>query len=71
MTQPRQLRINGQPTIAPARTVADLLEFLKIDPMRRGTAVALNEEIVARGRWGQAELQDGDSLEIIHPVQGG
>ncbi len=36
-----------------------------------GVAVALNGEVVPSGRWRQAELHDGDSVEVLAAAQGG
>lgn len=34
-------------------------------------AVAHNEEFVPRSRYASLQLQDGDRLEIVAPMQGG
>ena len=34
-------------------------------------AVAHNDEFVPRGRYAALQLQDGDRLEIVSPMQGG
>ena len=34
-------------------------------------AVAYNDEFVPRGRYAEIQLQNGDRLEIVAPMQGG
>ena len=64
------LIINGEPReFAAGLTLAALVEQLGMRADR--IAVEWNREIVARGRWAQAELHDGDRLEIVHFVGGG
>ena len=38
---------------------------------RRGTAVAVNGEVIPRGEWAATELRDGQEIEVLHAVQGG
>ncbi len=40
-------------------------------PDRRGVAVVLNGDVVARGQWDQTHLYDGARVEIVTAVQGG
>jgi thiamine biosynthesis protein ThiS len=67
------LHINGEPhtVAAPSApfTLAALIDSLNMKPDR--VAVELNRNIVPRDRWPQAELKDGDRLEIVHFVGGG
>ena len=37
----------------------------------RGIAVALNEMIIPRQRWEAILINENDSIEIVHAVQGG
>lgn len=37
----------------------------------RGVAVALDGEVVPRGRWDQTPLADGQRVEVVQAVQGG
>jgi sulfur carrier protein len=50
-------------------SVEDLLARLKV--RREFTAVALNREVTQRARYAETKLQDGDKLEIVHPMGGG
>jgi sulfur carrier protein len=68
------LHINGEPrTLAETGsgqlTLAVLIESLNMKSDR--VAVELNRDIVARDRWPQTLLKDGDRLEIVHFVGGG
>jgi sulfur carrier protein len=36
-----------------------------------GVAVALNEEVVAKGAWASTVLSERDSVEVLTAVQGG
>ncbi len=50
-------------------TLAALVEILGMKADR--VAVELNREIVARDRWAETALNEGDHLEIVHFVGGG
>lgn len=50
-------------------TVSDLLEALSLDP--RTVVVEVNERIVRRERIGEADLSEGDEVEILRFVGGG
>jgi sulfur carrier protein len=64
------ITVNGERReIAGGLTVDALLEML--DVRRDGTAVALNEDVVPRGRQAQTTVHDGDRVEIIVAVAGG
>ena len=67
------LTVNGEPHAVPAPcSVAGLLASLSID-LETGTrvAVAVNREVVARSRYPEARLHDGDRIEILEAVGGG
>lgn len=62
--------VNGEPHDAPSQsTIADLLRVLELDP--RQVAVERNREIVPRATYGDTQLHDGDTLEIVTFVGGG
>ena len=50
-------------------TVETVVRELGVDG--RGTAVAVNGEVIPRGEWAQTELYDGQEVEVLHAVQGG
>ena len=65
-----ELFVNGEPqTLSPPCSVADLLEKLEMSDRR--VAVAVNRDIVIRSRYKEAELSDGDRIEILEAVGGG
>jgi sulfur carrier protein len=66
------LSLNGRPVELPTgATVADALLSIGRRPEERGTAVALNGEVVARASWPHEPLEEGDRLEVLTAVQGG
>ncbi|MDN5893895.1 MAG: sulfur carrier protein ThiS [Nocardioides sp.] len=61
------ISVNGDPReVAETTLVADLLP-----EDCRGTAVAVNGEVVARDRLADRRLVVGDRIEIVAAVQGG
>jgi sulfur carrier protein len=52
-------------------TVADAVEAVGADPEGRGVAVALAGEVVPRAEWPRRRLTEGESVEVVHAVQGG
>ena len=64
------ITVNGEPReVGDGTTLGALIETLGV--RRDGTAVALNDEVVARARHAETTLRDGDHLEIIVAVAGG
>ena len=51
----------------------NLFEFLALQGAceRKGIAVAVNEEVIAKEDWAQFSLKEGDQILIIQPTQGG
>lgn len=67
-----ELTVNGTArSTAPDTTVEELMEQLGIDTDARGVAVAVNGVVVPKSAWADTRLADGDSVEVIHAVQGG
>ena len=64
------ISINGKIKIFETNrlTIQELLEEMKFD---EGIAVALNEEFVLRTTYHETNINDGDRLDILSPVQGG
>lgn len=61
-------RVNGEPRpLRPGTTLADLVPA----DWTRGVAVARNDEIVPRAQWAETAVREGDTIEIVRPVQGG
>ncbi len=66
------LHVNGEARAVPAGlTIEGLLRHLGRDPAMPGFAVAVNEAIVHRARWGETALAPGDRIEIVTASQGG
>ena len=62
--------VNGEPqTLSPPCTVTDLLASLGMADRR--VAIAINRAVVARSRYEDAALADGDRIEILEAVGGG
>ena len=67
-----KLVVNGDDLeLEPGATVAALVEHVTERPGGKGTAVAVNGEVVPRGRWGTLALTDGDRVEVLKAVGGG
>lgn len=64
--------INGEPReVAAGATVASVVELLDVAPGARGVAVALDGEVVSRGRWADTHLSEGSMVEVVAAIQGG
>jgi sulfur carrier protein len=64
--------LNGSETeLSDGATVAAALESLDLPAAGRGVAVAVDAEVVPRGRWAATELHDGARVEILRAIQGG
>ena len=64
-----ELIINGKRQEVVANTVAALLAELEFEG--DFFVVAVNRAVVRRRRWQDAEIKDGDAVEILTPRQGG
>jgi sulfur carrier protein len=71
MTGEDEVRVNGAARPLRHRLLADLLAELGYSAQRPGIAVAVNGEVVPRGRWSDRALRPGDEVEIVGAVQGG
>ncbi len=67
----RAIRLNGQDQTVDAETVAALLVSLGVDLERRGVAVAIDGQVVARRSWSETPVRPGAEIEIVRPLQGG
>ncbi len=63
------LTVNGEPRNLPVRTPRELLAELELEG--EFFAIAVNRRVIPKTRWNEAVLQDGDSVEIVTPRQGG
>ena len=67
-----KLILNGE-TIetADGQTLGGLLKMLEIEAESKGVAIAVNEVVVPKRKWGSTGLNADDKIEIIQAVQGG
>jgi sulfur carrier protein len=64
--------VNGRPReVGAGATVASVVAMLDVAPGARGVAVALDGEVVSRGRWADTELREGSLVEVVAAIQGG
>ena len=64
--------LNGERSdLRPGETVADALARLGLELDARGVAVAVDAEVVPRGRWADTTLHEGARVEILRAIQGG
>jgi sulfur carrier protein len=52
-------------------TLLDAVVAAAGDPERSGIAVALDGEVVPRGRWDETELGEGHRVEVLEAKAGG
>jgi sulfur carrier protein len=65
------IRLNGALCSLDSISLADLLAQHKIDPMKPGVAIAINDAIVPRAEWLKRTLNPADRVEIVRPHSGG
>jgi sulfur carrier protein len=64
--------LNGEPReLRDGATVADAVDASGAPESRAGVAVAVEGEVVPRGRWDSEPLGDGQHVEVLQAVQGG
>ncbi len=64
--------VNGEPReVHAGATVASVVDLLDVAPGARGVAVALDGEVVSRGRWAETRLSEGSMVEVVAAIQGG
>ena len=66
-----ELSVNGEKQQLPqtALSVTDLL--IHFDAQQRKAAVAVNGQFVPKSEHDTTQLQTGDTVEIVSPMQGG
>ena len=65
-----QVRLNGKDRdVEPGQTVHKLLESLDLHPGM--IVVELNKEILSRDAYDEHQVQEGDTIELVHFVGGG
>ena len=64
--------LNGeQHDLAERASVRDAVAAAGAPDEGRGVAVAIDGEVVPRGRWDDVALADGARVEVVQAVQGG
>jgi len=64
-----KVKVNGSEMDVKAKTIAELLQELEINPQR--VVVEVNLEIIKRDKFSEYKIKDGDSIEIVNFVGGG
>ncbi len=64
-----RVTVNGEDTDVAARDLTSLLSEMEYEFTQ--LAIAVNRQVVPRGRWAETTLNAGDQIEIITPRQGG
>ena len=65
-----QVRVNDKPLDVPAGQSLGAL-LVNLDMPLQSTAVALNEDIVARSEWETTWLSAGDRIALFQAIAGG
>lgn len=65
------ITLNGDATDVPDETSLETLLVRTGHPVRRGLAIAMNGEVVPRGRWTEQRVREGDVVELLAATQGG
>jgi sulfur carrier protein len=64
--------LNGKPRdLRDSASVRDAVTAAGAEQEGRGVAVALDGEVVPRGRWDDVALAEGQRVEVVRAVQGG
>ena len=64
--------LNGEPReLGDSARVRDAVLAAGSPAEARGVAVALDGEVVPRGRWADTTLSEGQRVEVVQAVQGG
>ena len=64
--------VNGETLeLRDGATVADAVQATGAPESRAGIAVAVDGEVVPRGRWDDQALAEGQQVEVLQAVQGG
>jgi sulfur carrier protein len=65
------ITVNGDPADVPDDTSLEALLIRSGHSVRRGLAIAMNGEVVPRGRWAAQRVSPGDVVELLAATQGG
>ena len=62
--------LNGEPHQMPDGSTVALI-VRELGAPERGVAVAVDGEVVPRGRWADTRVLEGQHVEVLRAVQGG
>ena len=66
------VEVNGEPVeLAEGASVRDAALAAGVEPRGRGVAVALDGEVVPRGRLAETPLREGQRVEVVAAIGGG
>lgn len=66
------IKLNGENTeVEDVNYLSDFIAGQLNGKEPNGIAVALNEMVIPKQKWGSTLINENDSIEIIHAVQGG
>ena len=66
------IRLNGEETqLRAGESLSDVLAELGVSAKARGVAVAVDGEVVPRGRWESLVLHADARIEVLAALQGG
>ncbi len=65
-----KLIVNGEAQDVTDELTLDVL-LIQLTGTTRGSAAAVDGEVVPRGEWTTYRLRDGQSIEVLTAVQGG
>ena len=63
--------LNGEPRELHEPATVEVAVRAAGAPDGRGVAVALDGEVVPRGKWATTEVREGQQVEVLRAVQGG
>ena len=63
------IQLNGESRPVDASTLAELVTELGLE--RRMIAIERNLEVVAKSRYAETKLSEGDRIELVHMIGGG
>ena len=65
------ITLNGISIELLSESLTDCLMEQNIDITKKGVAIAINNTVIPRAIWIDQILNDGDSVEVVRPFQGG
>ena len=65
------ITLNGISVELLSESLTDCLMEQNIDITKKGVAIAINNTVIPRAIWIDQILNDGDSVEVVRPFQGG